>query len=631
VRGLAFSPDGTQLATAQGDLDAGEWERLPGDVRLWEVDTGQPRAALKAHRFGSFAVAFSPDGQTLATGGGEDRCARLWRRQQDGWRPHATLPTGNWVESLSFAADGRTLATPGHDSLVLWDVSTGKRRASRTMHAGATTCVGFAPAGKVLASGGREGTVRLWDEATGQGRVVAHLGAINAVTFSRDGKTLASACIEEVKVWEVKPDEEAQKLPRANVLKLSRDGRTMVSLDTHVRVFAAGAEKAALPFLVGSGWIALTEDGRRVAYPDGANTIAVADWATGGPPARLRVEEETVQATAAFSPDGRLLATAGMAGKVRVWDVDRGQLLITLPDEKWGVYALTFSPDGRTLAVGQQSGRTRLWDTRSWKIKLSVPGPHGIIWALAFSPDGRRLAVGSVEGLIQVWDLASASPHAALRGHTAAIRALAFFPDATTLASSSADRTVKLWDVLSGQARMTLRDFPGKPWSVAVSPDGTSLWAAGPTKLTVVGGPEPDRGVARRWLAPRPPEARAVQSELSRRAANTPAAQLNRAKELRAAGRLSEAAEAFRLAAGRLERLKTAFPATAGYRLLRADAEQRLGEVLLVQGLASQARATYRRAEDLLTRLVADFPTDQECRARLAAIRDSAEFKAIAK
>ncbi|MET9694891.1 trypsin-like peptidase domain-containing protein, partial [Streptomyces sp. NPDC006514] len=398
VNSVAFSPDGTTLATGSDD----------GTVRLWDTATGKTLTTLP--QTGSvWSVAFSPDRATLATGG-DDGTVRLWGTATR--KTHATLKghTGA-VNSVAFSPDGTTLATGSEDTTVrLWGTATRKTHATLKGHTGAVNSVAFSPDGTTLATGSEDTTVRLWDTATGKPRtpLKGHTGAVWSVAFSPDGTTLATGGDDEsVWLWDT----------------------------------ATGKSRPVLAVLTNTASIAFSPDGHTLAGGSTDNFVVLWDVASGEARTTLTGHNNTVNSVA-FSPDGATLATGSEDTTVRLWDVEAatGRTLI---GHTGGVGSVAFSPDGATLATSSSDSTAQLWDTATRKTRTTLKGHTDAIDSMAFSPDGTTLATSSNDGTVRLWDTATGKPRATLKGHTDAIDSMAFSPDGTTLATSSNDGTVR--------------------------------------------------------------------------------------------------------------------------------------------------------------------------------------------
>jgi eukaryotic-like serine/threonine-protein kinase len=199
ISDLNFSPDGGRLASCSSTVPS------DGTARLWDLETFRPRATIQGLTPVK-CVAFSPDGQTLVTGG-QEQILQLW----DGRTgvPKATLqgPQGHhlWMECIAFSPDGKTLAVGGrHCAVSLWDLSTARSRVALMGQAGTVACLAFSPDGLTIASGSSDGTVKLWDVITGQERLTlaGHRDSVTALLFSPDGLTLASGSTDgTIRLW----------------------------------------------------------------------------------------------------------------------------------------------------------------------------------------------------------------------------------------------------------------------------------------------------------------------------------------------------------------------------------------------------------------------------------------------
>ena len=178
----------------------------------------------------------------------------------------------------------------------------------------------------------------------------------------------------------------------------------------------------------------------------------------------------------AFSPDGKLLATGELNGKVCLWQVADNQLVSTFWAHTSWLSAITFSPDGMTLVTSSGDCTVRFWDLRTGEAVKILTIDNSQILSIAFSPDGSTLATGSDDHAVRLWDVATLKLIKTFLGHTDQVWSVRFSPDGQTIATGSADKTVKVWD-LTGNNR-TLHGHTDQIWSVRFSPDGKTLASA---------------------------------------------------------------------------------------------------------------------------------------------------------
>jgi WD40 repeat protein len=509
---LAFSPDGRWLAT--GSSSGPSLIGYFGSTRLWDLTASNPSAepiVLSSDGNGVQAMAFSPNGRWLATGGGDP--VRLWDlTASDSAEPLDLLDHEKGALQVAFSPDGYWLAAAGSDDTVrLWDLTASDSYTEPLIlhgHEDVVFDVVFSPSSRWLATGSLDNTVRLWDLTTSDLAeplvLRGHENGVSQIAFSPDGHWLAAASLDNaVRLWDMTASDSYIEplILRGHedeiydvVFSPSSRWLATGSLDNTVRLWDMTASDRTEPLVLyghqGEVYdVAFSRDGRWLATGSSDKTTRLWDLTASDPAAdSLVLHGHEMGVTAlAFDPNGHWLATASEDTTARLWNLTALSSAAD-PTILQGYRPLAFSSDGRWLAntVDANAVHLRNLNMIDHAAKpLILRGHEDVVYKVLFSPDSRWLATGSVDDVAYLWNLAAPEPAIEpllLHDYDHQVSDMYFSPDARWILTQGWE-TARLWDLTvadTGADPLVWHSRENRMWEVAFSPDGHWLVTASP-------------------------------------------------------------------------------------------------------------------------------------------------------
>ncbi len=504
VLALALHPDGEVVAA-----------RYHGHIAVWDLDSGllvkewgvggigariHPLSLSRGeHREG---IAFTPDGSMLVS---TDNSGIL-----HGWKtatgaiavrffgPHVSTP------GIAFADNGSILLAASETiGLSAWQPSTGEKLFGLEGHVGRDVSnLDVSPDGRMVAAGGGDGNVRVWDVSTGAliRCLTGHRAPVMSVAFAPDGKHMVSGSRDKtVRVWDLKRSELTLPQPTETpitVAAIAPSGNWVVTGGGSIQrepvafVWDLASGKQRLSFCEQDHLldVNISPDGKKIVASSVAHPVAVWDASTGNCVWELQKDQASA-ACAAFAANGTCVISAH-GSELAIWDASTGKEIRNLRGHEGRVHKIAVAPfAGEMIASADDKSTIRLWNTRVWDSDHEFRLEAGNASALAISPDGTRLVAGVSNGEIQLWSIPAKqliwkrSAHREVRGFIGfeGVRDVTFSPDGCRVVSCGADGAIKLWESDSGLQVLTLRlkTQPYPPKRIFFSPDGNLLIAAG--------------------------------------------------------------------------------------------------------------------------------------------------------
>ena len=438
---VAFSPDGERIATASYD----------GTAKVWDVQSGKVQLTCQAHAGAVNSLAISPDGQLLATAN-EDHTAKIWTLT--GGEVLRTLQGHSKpVEAVAFSPDGKRLVTAGADHLgVVWDLSNGTKVLELVGHSNVINSVTWSADGRWIFTACQDERAIIWDAANGKAfrRILAPISSDFPVSFSPDNKWIATG---------------------------SRDQ------GTQLRDVETGKVISEIPGRFAS--VAFSPDGQQIVTGGHSETASVWDSLTGKQLYNLKGHQNWV-GPAVFSRDGQRIATASGDHTAKIWATPAAKPPFLHQGEESAVYGVAWSPDGARIVTGEHNYTATIWDADTGLERVRLRGHTDRVLSAVFSPDGKRVLTGGRDRTVRVWDANTGQQLFMLVGHTSGVVA-SFSPDGRIITCGNSDHTVRIWDEASRRLLLLFDAQCDDVVSTAVSADGHKL---------VTGGRD---GIARVW------------------------------------------------------------------------------------------------------------------------------------
>ncbi len=468
LRKLLFSPDGSMLLSLGAD-DTLQW---------WRVETGEPIGPPIKFQRRAGTARFSADGRFVLTA---EMGTFLAFDAQTGARVRAVEAHENEIVRIAVSQDGTRALTLGFNrSARLWKLPS-------LAPLGQPFAVGmrlldaeFASDGRRLAVSSSDGVALMLDAFTGQSvlQPMEHLGPVTSVAFSPDGSTVVTASEDgSVKIWDVRmksPSPHALKIDYPREAQLSPDGaRIFISEGTNGHLRDA-TTWGRLGQMITHGDIifsaAFSRDGRRLATASWDDTARIWDGLSGEPltePLRHGGDVGSLS----FSPDGRRLVTTSSDHTARLWDAGNGQPALPPLEHPDEVFSSEFSPDGTRLVTAGRDGVVRLWSTSDGRLLAQTPPHRGLVYQARFSPDGKRFVSASADRTAQLFDGFSCELLLPPLRHDQGVLSAVFSPDGSRIATTSDDGGTRIWDAKTGWSIARPMRHTGRVWLAQFSKD----------------------------------------------------------------------------------------------------------------------------------------------------------------
>jgi WD40 repeat protein len=476
-----FSPDGSKLVVASWDNTA----------RVIDARSGQELVVLKGHESGVWSASFSPNGARILTASW-DKTARIWDvatgRELMALRGHTRE-----VHAARYNRAGTRIVTASEDHTArVWDAATGKEVVALEGHDQQVMSASFSPDGTEIVTGSFDNTARIWDASTGKEKRVlrGHEGRVSSASFSADGTwVLTSSMDRTARIWDAQSGKELMVLrgheDQVTSVSISPDRARIVtsSRDKTVRVWDSMGGKQLAILQGHRGGVmssSFSPDGSKILTASNDSTARI--WEAGrNDPIILQGHTGRVP-SAAFSSDGSLVVTAAADKTARIWQAATGRQIAVLEGHEGPLVFAAFNPSGTKVATASEDKTARIYDAQTGKELLVLRGHEDRVYSAVFSPDGTRVLTASWDKNAFIWDAETGQKLGALQGHESPVHSATFSPDGRQIVTASWDTTAWIWDAATFRQIAILRGHEAGVISASFSRDGSRIVTASEDK-----------------------------------------------------------------------------------------------------------------------------------------------------
>ncbi|MBU2509966.1 caspase family protein [bacterium] len=447
IGSVAYSPDGQFLASGGGD-------KL---LKLWDIKTGREIKTFRGHQGYIDKVAYSPDGRFLASAS-TDQTVILWDIQTGNLLKNFKIGYSFGKLGIAFSPEGRFLAMGVGSSILIFDIENKKSVQMETSHTTDIKYLAYNPDGRFLVSGSGfpDESVKIWDiQKEKELDLYKVKNGLNAIAYSPDGSFLALAHWSSITILDI------QTGKAVNKIITSIEGINSISFSPDGRFLASGGKNSALKLLdVQSG----TEIKDFQGHSRDVRSIDI-------------------------SPDGQFLVSASSDMTLRLWDINSGREIKTFEKYSFRASSALFSFDGRVLAstsdndiyydklqnANKHPSSLNFWDIETGRKISTLTLPSKLAVRISLTRDFRYLAFGDTDYSVKLWDIKAGREIKSFEGHSDKIYDTAFSPDGSYLASVGREETIKIWDLKSGKELHTLSGYKSQINAINFSPDSKYL------------------------------------------------------------------------------------------------------------------------------------------------------------